>query len=173
MSGPKPTARSAPSACHRSGSKRWSTGSPSRCWNGGRPASTRPSDGVIEPALLRRSDGASVYSVAGADLYTSTAVLAAEQRLIATAGRTDGRTVPVACVDVALLEMTANGIDLDPGQADLVRRMATSGARLQLAIAPAGTGKTTAMHTLATAWTSNGGHLVGLGTLGCGGRPVA
>ena len=40
--------------------------------------------------------------------------------------------------------------------------MATSGARLQLAIAPAGTGKTTAMHALARAWTGDGGHLVGL-----------
>jgi DNA primase catalytic core len=40
--------------------------------------------------------------------------------------------------------------------------MATSRARLQLAIAPAGTGKTTAMQTLAAAWTEAGGTVVGL-----------
>ena len=122
----------------------------------------RPDDGVVEPGVLRRRDGTSVYTVAGSDLYTSSAVLAAERRLVELAGRTDGRTIPDTSVDVALLEMTANGVDLDPGQAALVRAMATSGRRLQLAIAPAGTGKTTAMHALTHAWTSTGGQVVGL-----------
>jgi hypothetical protein len=40
--------------------------------------------------------------------------------------------------------------------------MSTSGARLQLAIAPAGAGKTTAMRALALAWTEDGGQLLGL-----------
>ncbi len=40
--------------------------------------------------------------------------------------------------------------------------MATSGAALQLAIAPAGSGKTTAMQALATAWTNAGGTTIGL-----------
>jgi ATP-dependent exoDNAse (exonuclease V) alpha subunit len=40
-------------------------------------------------------------------------------------------------------------------------RARTSGVRLQLAIAPAGAGKTTAMRTLARAWTDSGGHVVG------------
>ncbi|WP_197674719.1 AAA family ATPase [Pedococcus dokdonensis] len=40
--------------------------------------------------------------------------------------------------------------------------MATSGARLQLAIAPAGAGKTTAMRALARAWENGGGTLIGL-----------
>ena len=40
--------------------------------------------------------------------------------------------------------------------------MCTSGARLQLAIAPAGAGKTTAMRALAQAWTDSGGQVVGL-----------
>ena len=48
-------------------------------------------------------------------------------------------------MDLALLEMAANGTALDAGQASLVRQMCISGARLQLAIAPAGAGMTTAM----------------------------
>jgi ATP-dependent exoDNAse (exonuclease V) alpha subunit len=40
--------------------------------------------------------------------------------------------------------------------------MCTTGARLQLAIAPAGAGKTTAMRTLARAWSDSGGQVVGL-----------
>jgi conjugative relaxase-like TrwC/TraI family protein len=121
-----------------------------------------PADGIEEPEVLRRLDGSSVYTVAGADLYTSQRILDAEARLVATAGRRDGATVESTAVDLALLEMAANGKALDAGQASLVRKMCTSGARLQLAIAPAGAGKTTAMRALTFAWTGDGGDVVGL-----------
>ena len=58
------------------------------------------------------------------------------------------RRSTTAVVDLALLEPTANGVTLNPGQAQMVRELATSGARVQLALAPAGTGKTTAMRVL-------------------------
>lgn len=122
----------------------------------------RPWDSISEPAELRRADGSSVYTQAGADLFTSSKVLAAEQRLVDAAGRHDGYAVEAASVDLALLESTANGITLNAGQATLVREMATSGARLQLAIAPAGSGKTTAMRALASAWADGGGTIIGL-----------
>jgi AAA domain len=114
-------------------------------------ALTRPDDGITEPVVLRRSDGSSVYKVAGSELFTSTLILSAEQRLVATAARTDGRILEAGTVELALLESAANGNALDAGQTALVRSMCTSGARLQLAIAPAGAGKTTAMRTLARA----------------------
>jgi conjugative relaxase-like TrwC/TraI family protein len=123
---------------------------------------TRPDDGVPEPATLRRTDGSSVYTVAGSELFTSTRILAAEQRLVTTAGRTDGRIPDADIVELALLESAANGVSMDAGQAALVRAMCTSGARLQLAIAPAGAGKTTAMRTLARAWTDSAGQVLGL-----------
>ncbi|MGD8202156.1 MobF family relaxase [Ornithinimicrobium sp. W1679] len=119
-------------------------------------------DPIGEPEPLRRADGTSVYTVAGSQLFTSTAVLAAEQRLVAAAGVMDGRRACEQDVDVALLESVANGVTLNAGQAALVKGMATSGARLQLAIAPAGSGKTTAMRALARAWESSGGTVVGL-----------
>ncbi|TFV88127.1 toprim domain-containing protein [Blastococcus sp. CT_GayMR20] len=119
-------------------------------------------DPAVEPPQLRRSDGASVYTVAGAQLYTSQKVLDAEALLLAAAGRTDGRRVDPAVVELALLEATANGIELNPGQAQLVRELAGSGARAQLAIAPAGAGKTTALAALARAWTAGGGTVLGL-----------
>ena len=65
-------------------------------------------------------------------------------------------------VDLALLEMAANGTAFDAGQAALVRDMCSSGARLQLAIAPAGAGKTTATRALTLAWTEAGGQVLGL-----------
>jgi conjugative relaxase-like TrwC/TraI family protein len=113
-----------------------------------------------EPDALRRSDGASVYTVAGSQLYTSTAVLAAERSLLDSAQRGDGRRADPNAVDLALLEATANELVLNDQQAAFVRELATSGARCQLALAPAGTGKTTALHVLARAWAEDGGHIV-------------
>jgi TrwC relaxase len=63
----------------------------------------RPDDGITEPAALRRSDCTSVYTVAGSEPFTSTRILDAEHRLVATAGRYDGHTISPAAVDVALL----------------------------------------------------------------------
>jgi conjugative relaxase-like TrwC/TraI family protein len=121
-----------------------------------------PRDGIEEPLALRRTNGSSVYSVAGSALYTSRRILDAEARLVAAAGRRGGATVDPTTVDLAMLEMAANGTALDAGQAALVRQMCSSGARLQLAIAPAGAGKTTAMRALVMAWTEDGGQVLGL-----------
>ncbi len=117
---------------------------------------------VSEPVALRRTDGSSMYASAGMQLFTSPTVVAAERTLIATARRTDGRTASSAAVDLAIAESAARGVPLNPGQAALVRELATSGSRLQLALAPAGTGKTTAMRVLARAWTGDGGTVIGL-----------
>jgi len=121
-----------------------------------------PHEGIEGPELLRRVDGSSVYTVAGAALYTSQRILNAEARLVAAGGRHDGTSVGHTAVDLALLEMAANGTALDAGQAALVGQMCSSGARLQLAIAPAGAGKTTAMRALTMAWTQDGGQVLGL-----------
>ena len=121
------------------------------------PATTSPS----RPRCAART-GRSVYEVAGSTLYTSAAILAAEQRLVDAAGRSDGHPASPDAVEMALLEQAANGVTLNAGQAALVTEMATSGARLQLAIAPAGAGKTTAMRALTSAWTEDGGTVLGL-----------
>ena len=119
-------------------------------------------DPVQVPDMLRRRDGASVYEVAGSALFTSATVLADEAYLVEAAARRGGRTATDADVDIALLESVANGITLNTAQAHLVRTMATCGARVQLAIAPAGSGKTTAMSALTRAWTTSGGTVLGL-----------
>jgi len=121
-----------------------------------------PPDEIQEPDELRRADGSSVYTVAGADRYTSQRILDAEQRILTAVGRHDGAAVEASAVELALLEMAANGTALDAGQAALVRQMCTSGARVELAIAPAGAGKTTAMRALTLAWTEDGGQVIGL-----------
>ncbi len=118
--------------------------------------------GVAEPGVLQRADGASVYTVARTQLFTSQFVIDAEARLLAAAARTDGRVTTTKAVDLALLESTANGRELNPGQVALVRELATSGSRVRVALAPAGTGKTTALGVLARAWAEDGGTVLGL-----------
>lgn len=123
----------------------------------------RINDGDLdEPALLRRRDGASVYTRHDTALYTSAETLAAEHRIIAAATRAGGRRAGSEDVELALADSTARGTTLNPGQAALVTEMATNGRRLGLALAPAGTGKTTAMAALSHAWRSSGGRVVGL-----------
>ncbi|WP_255450585.1 MobF family relaxase [Skermania sp. ID1734] len=125
-------------------------------------AADRLDGDLNEPAVLRRADGASVYTTHETDLFTTEAILAAETRIIAAARRTDGMTISPDTVDIALLEQAANGRELNAGQTAMVRELATSGRRVQVALAPAGTGKTTAMRTLATAWNGDGRTVIGL-----------
>ena len=128
----------------------------------GRCCLARP-DTIVEPKLLQRSDGASVYTVAGADLFTSTRILDAERRLVATAGRRDGQIDHRSSGGYG-----AAGSDRQrrspstPDRSHSFGRCRPRAARLQLAIAPAGTGKTTAMRALATAWRHGGGTVIGL-----------
>ena len=125
-------------------------------------------DRVNDPDVLRRTDGTSVYTTARTQLYTSEPIVAAEQRLVAAAGARDGRRVSAMTVELELLAHAANnpGRALNAGQCALVREFATSGARVQLALAPAGTGKTTAMRVLARCWEADGGTVIGLAPTG-------
>ena len=114
----------------------------------------------LEP--FARRDGHSVYEVHGAAAYTSERILDAERRLLGAARRDSGRAVSDVRVGIALARAAAAGTPLNDAQAAMVRDLATSGSRLQVALAPAGTGKTTAMRVLADAWGASGGSVIGL-----------
>jgi hypothetical protein len=116
---------------------------------------------ALEPAGLRRMDGSSVYATAHTQLYTIPALLAAERRILAAAERTDGHQAPAGLIELAFLEARLAGRPLNDGQQAMVRELAASGRRMQVAIAPAGTGKTTALGVLASAWADAGGTVLG------------
>lgn len=119
-------------------------------------------DPISEPPPLQRPDGASVYDVHGAKLYTSAKVLSAENEILGLAERTGGHALTDVRVEVAIAGAAAKGFELNDAQAAMVRDLATSGAVVQLALAPAGTGKTTTMSVLADAWAAGGGQVIGL-----------
>ncbi len=123
---------------------------------------TPPGDEIEEPDGLRRSDGSSVYRKVGTDWYTSQRILLAERRIIDAAGRSGGPSATADSVQTALLAELANGTALNTGQVHLVTGMATSGRRVQLALAAAGTGKTTAMRATAFAFIDSGGDILAL-----------
>jgi hypothetical protein len=67
-----------------------------------------PHHGIEEPEVLRRVDGSSVYTAAGAELYTLQRILDAEQRLVTHRRTTRRVSRRSQAIDLALLEM-ANG----------------------------------------------------------------
>ncbi|MGN2636518.1 AAA family ATPase [Nocardia takedensis] len=119
---------------------------------------------AVVPDALRRRDQSSSYTPAGAQIYTSTRILAAEDALIALSVQPGARIVESAVVAAAIADYDAAHPDrrLNAGQRSVIEGFATSGMRVHTANAPAGTGKTTGMAVLTTAWNSSGGTVLGL-----------
>ena len=120
-----------------------------------------PADNVEEPELLRRVDGSSVYTEAGAALYTSTRILDAEACL---SPRPDAEAVRPSTRRRWIYPAG------DGGERDCTRCWASvtgpPDVHLRGTFAagdrPAGAGKTTAMRALTPAWTQEGGQVLGL-----------
>ena len=119
-------------------------------------------DPVVDPQMLRRSDGVSVYRHTGADHYTSQRMLDAEQRIVEAAGRTTGTAPDPVDVELALMAASLDGPVLNDGQRELVRALLSDPRQVALALAPAGAGKTTAMSMLARVCRDLGHEPVGL-----------
>ena len=119
-------------------------------------------DPIAEPDALRRSDGTSVYRHTGRDHFTSARVLEAEERLVPAAGLDGAFSFDPEEVQITIRAAAVEGDRLNRGQRDLVLTMARSDRRVRLALAPAGSGKTTAMKVLARVWTDRGYDAIGL-----------
>ncbi|MGH3351982.1 MAG: MobF family relaxase [Nocardioides sp.] len=124
------------------------------------PVQMRPD--LREPSGLRRSDGTSVYRHTGADRYTSRRILQAEQRLVDSAGLGSDFAFSPEEIDIVLAASAGGGVRLNDGQCAMVHALAGGGHRVRLALAPAGSGKTTAVEVLAAVWTTNGYDAIGL-----------
>ncbi|MGH3827583.1 MAG: MobF family relaxase, partial [Pseudonocardiaceae bacterium] len=113
---------------------------------------------VAEPAALRRRDGESVFFEHNSPRYTTEATLREETALVAWARRGGGHRLTTETLERALYRASLN-----VGQRWMVTEFARSGRRVQLALAPAGAGKTTAMKVFAQAWRSAGGRVYAFG----------
>ncbi|MGW4368052.1 MobF family relaxase [Nocardia takedensis] len=137
---------------------------PARSVPMGDPDVTAEPELAVVPDALRRRDQASAYTPAGAQIYTSTRILAAEDALIALSVEPGARVVTPAVVAAAIADYDAAHPDriLNAGQRSVIEGFAGSGMRVHTANAPAGTGKTTGMTVLTAAWNTSGGTVLGL-----------
>jgi conjugative relaxase-like TrwC/TraI family protein len=119
-------------------------------------------DPIIDPQVLRRSDGVSVYRHTGADHFTSQRILDAEQRIVAAAGAITAESPHPIDVELALTQAELEGTRLNDGQRQLVQALASDPHRVVLALSPAGSGKTTAMSALAKVCADLGYKTIGL-----------
>jgi hypothetical protein len=120
---------------------------------------------ITDPGLdrrnaIRRSDGRVVVTPAAGVCYTTKGLLELEQRLVDQA---------VASVDAGVGMATPGSIDsslarrptIRGEQADMVRRLTTSGAGVDVVAAPAGTGKTFGLDAARDAWQHSGYNVIG------------
>ncbi|WP_194836095.1 MobF family relaxase [Nocardia sp. XZ_19_369] len=130
----------------------------------GDPDVTEQPDLTAVPAWLCRDDGTPLHTRANSQIYTTASTLAAEAELIALAVEPGGRVLNPAHVAIAVHDYNTAHPDrpLNLGQIRVIESFATAGMRVHTANAPAGTGKTTAMAVLTTAWRSAGGAVLGL-----------
>ncbi|WP_235506880.1 MobF family relaxase [Terrabacter sp. Root181] len=125
---------------------------------------TPPEVGFV-PDELRRPDGTSRFRPRDSEVFTTQALLDAEERLLAA-----GRAVDAPNVDegvaaaVCAAELPARDHPLSAEQAAAVCRVAGSGRSLDVLVGPAGTGKSTTMAGVRAVWESRygPGSVVGL-----------
>lgn len=125
-----------------------------------------PPELAYSPRLFQREDGSSVFRPKHGALFSSEALLAAEDRLLDLSTDLTAPTVAPYRVDRAVARRTDSGHRLSADQAAAITRIALSGRVLDVLIGPAGTGKTTTLAALRRAWESGHGpgSVVGLAT---------
>jgi len=111
------------------------------------------------PQPFVRPDGSSAFRRENAELFTSEAILAAEDRILQISRDTTGPTVDAASGTFGLDQSA-----LDEEQEDAVAAIVGSGRRLDILVGPAGTGKTTTLTGLKQVWeaANGGGSVVGM-----------
>ena len=122
-----------------------------------------PPELTPSPPEFQMEDGTSVFRPRHATKYSSTAVMAAEGRLLE---RAESRTAPRLGPETVARAVRCNyqGRRITRNQADALESIANSSRLVDLLVGPAGAGKTTAMHALLTAWRREHGRgsVVGL-----------
>ncbi|POH64447.1 conjugal transfer protein [Cryobacterium zongtaii] len=123
-----------------------------------------PPELAPSPASFLRADGTSVFRPKHATVFTSTALLDAEVRLLERAADTTGPRIAPAMLHAISLTRHPGGVVLADDQVAALSAIAGSGRAVDVLVGPAGAGKTTAMSALRHAWEAahHTGSVVGL-----------
>ncbi|WP_344419849.1 MobF family relaxase [Pseudonocardia ailaonensis] len=114
------------------------------------------------PDELRRADGQSMFLRPGSDRFSVEGHLVAEGELRRRAVARGASAIDAEEAAAVIARFAESGHELGADQAAAVRGVLTSGARVELLSAAAGTGKTFTMGALAEAWTESGHRVIGL-----------
>lgn len=114
-----------------------------------------PPELASSPTPFRRPDGGSVFREKASTVYSSAALLAAEDTLREWATDTDAPTLPAGFLEASAASATL--ASLSPEQRSAIAAIATSGRALDVLVGPAGTGKTTTLGGLRQAWEQHHG----------------
>ncbi|MFI8632316.1 MobF family relaxase [Microbacterium sp. NPDC077663] len=127
--------------------------------DGAEAASLRltPPELASSPARFRRADGVSVFRPKASTVYSSEAVLAAEDRLLALAEQRAAPTLDLAAVEGASRASGTQRRALSADQLDAIAKIAVSARVVDVLVGPAGAGKTTTMSALRRAWETEHG----------------
>jgi conjugative relaxase-like TrwC/TraI family protein len=123
-----------------------------------------PPELAPSPASFLRADGTSVFRPKHATVFTSTALLDAEARLLERAADTTGPRIAPAMLRAISLTRHPGGVVLADDQIAALSAIAGSGRSVDVLVGPAGAGKTTAMNALRHTWEAahHLGSVVGL-----------
>lgn len=117
-----------------------------------------PPELASTPGRFLRSDGSSAFRPRHATVYSSTDILAAEDRLL-DASRT--RTAPTVTLErlerAARIPARRGGPVVSPDQEQAICRIGVSARTLDVLVGPAGSGKTSTMRALRQAWEAEHG----------------
>lgn len=134
-----------------------------------------PPELAVSPAEFRRANGTSVFRPHNSERYSSSALLDAEERLLAASHASGAPVVSTATLEHAERARRNHGIVLGEDQRTALHAIATSSRSLDVLIGPAGAGKTTAMHALRLAWEHEHGRgsVIGLAPSAAAARELA
>ena len=117
-------------------------------------------DATVDFDRMRTTNGALVPVTSGDQRFTTTELLAAEERIVETATRLT--KVHIATVTPGLVaELGERHPHLDGEQLDGVRKLLTSGNGVDLVIGQAGTGKSTMLRAARVGWEAAGMKVIG------------
>ena len=151
------------STCPPTGSPRWSSGSSTTPSGGGRSTSPPTATRSPSPPHCVAGTGRACIGTAAATTTPADACWRLSSASSPRPAARDGVAWSARDVELAVLAARVDGVRLNPGQEQLVERARDQWPRgWQFALAPAGSGKTTAMRVLATVWAERGQQVLGL-----------
>jgi conjugative relaxase-like TrwC/TraI family protein len=117
-------------------------------------------EGLDTRTSIRRDDGRVVAIPTAGGCYTTSGLLELEQRLVEQAVTTVDAGVGIATLE-SVEEALARRPTIRGEQSDMVRRLTTSGAGVEVVAAAAGTGKTFGLDAARDAWHHSGYRVIG------------